>query len=62
MHTHTCTDPTRCKTRGRTLDYSPIEWTSVQAVVACNATVPRVCTVSAFHYVQAINGPISTLF
>jgi len=34
--------------QGRTLDYSPIEWnmlvSSVQAVVACYATAPRVCT------------------
>ena len=42
--------------QGRTLDYSPIEWTfkpamlvsSVQAVVACYATAPRVCTLVLF--------------
>ena len=40
--------------QSRTLNYSPIEWQQlmlvsfVQAVVACNATVPRVCTLVLF--------------
>ena len=50
MHTRTCID-TR---QGRTLDYSPLECmdlmlaSSVQAVVVCNATAPRVCILVLF--------------
>ena len=53
MHTRTCTDPTAWKTRQDTI----AEWnghkpamlvSSVQAVVACHATAPRVCTLVLF--------------
>ena len=38
--------------QGKTLDYSPIEpmlVSSVQAVVACYVTAPRVCTLVLFN-------------
>ena len=53
MHTHMCTDHTTCR-QGRTLgaqlsELKPIMLpSSVQAVVACNATAPRVCTLVLF--------------
>ena len=49
MHTRMCTDPTTCKAR----QDARIEWTKTnnactRAVVACNVTALRVCTLVLF--------------
>ena len=52
VFTRVCAQIIQHARQGRTLDYSPTKLTmlasSVQAVVACNATALRVCTIVLF--------------
>ena len=52
MRIHMCTDSTTCKTRQDTRQLSELKpamlVSSVQAVVACYTTAPRVCTLVLF--------------